>query len=65
DDVNTFTVDNDRFTEQKAIDKGLLEKADANAKSTIENVLKSNKVISENYDVVIKGANDTEETTAD
>lgn len=65
DDVNTFTVDNDKFTEQKAIEKGLLEKADANAKSTIENVLKSNKVISENYDVVIKGANDTEETTAD
>lgn len=65
DDVNTFTVDNDKFTEQKAIDKGLLEKADANAKATIESVLKSNAVISENYDVVIKGSDDTEETTAD
>ena len=62
DDVNTFTVDNDRFTEQKAIDKGLLEKADANAKAIIENSILSNAIVSENYELNVIVSNETEET---
>ena len=62
DDVNTFTVDNDRFTEQKAIDKGLLEKADANAKAIIENSILSNAIVSENYELNVITSDETEET---
>lgn len=62
DDVNTFTVDNDKFTEQKAVDKGLLEKADANAKSIIENSLLANAVVSENYELNVIISDETEET---
>ena len=65
DDVNTFTVDNDRFTEQKAIDKGLLEKADANAKAIIENNLLSNAIVSENYELNVIVSETEETTTAD
>ena len=65
DDVNTFTVENDSFTEQRAIEKGLLEKADENARTIIENSLMSNPIISQNYKIEFAVPDETEtaETT--
>ena len=65
DDVNTFTVENDRFTEQRAIEKGLFEKADENARTIIENSLMSNPIISQNYKIEFAVPDETEtaETT--
>jgi len=60
DDVNTFTTDNDSFTQQKAIERGLLEKADENAQTIIENSLNSNIKINGNYEIVIITSDETD-----
>lgn len=56
DDVNSFISENQYFMEDKAISKGLLEKAEENAKAIIENGLMANIIINENYTLVIKTA---------
>lgn len=61
EDINTFTSDNDWFIERRAKDKGLIEKADQNAKMIIENSLKSNIKINQNYEIVIKSVSELKE----
>ena len=63
DDFNTFLENNKDAMKEKAIQKGLLEKADANARAIIENSLLSNTVINQNYELIIETKEETEKTT--
>lgn len=63
EDVSSFIDTNKDFIKDKAIQCGLLEKADANARAIIENSLLSNTVINQNYELIIETKEETEKTT--
>lgn len=51
DDVSTFQKESEAATEQRALDNGILEKAQANAESLIRGLLEGNAIIKENYTI--------------
>lgn len=64
DDINNFIGESKNFMEEKAEANGLLEHADKNAQSLIENSLKSIELIRNDYTIVFeKSAEEETETT--
>lgn len=51
DDVSSFQRESEAATEQRALDNGILEKAQTNAESLIRGLLTGNELIKENYTI--------------
>lgn len=60
DDVNSFIGENKTFMEERAVENGLLEDAEDNAKILIKNFLESMGNVSEDYTVKINFVEDDE-----
>lgn len=56
DDVNIFVGSSKEYMEKKAVEKGILEKADENSRVIVRNSLNSIAVLSENYRIVFEEA---------
>ncbi len=54
DDIRTFDAESKEAMEQRAIDNGLLEKADENAQRIISGLLNANSVIKDNYELAFE-----------